>query len=171
MASKKTTKAAVRKKKVHGVVAYDIPNEVWKCPDCGVGIPDDRNTDGLVQDETLVDLPEPWMGAEDYVLCYACDWSGSVEDVARGAQEAADQVECPCCHGDGSVASERAETFSQVPPDEAKARRALHIVRRFAALAEEKYSGYTILSALSSELKMARDFVTKFDDQEGGDEG
>ena len=161
--AKKTKKSssAIRKRKVRGVVAYDIPNEVWKCPECGVGVPDDNIGDGLVHEEAAVDLPEPWMGAEDYVQCYACDWSGSVEDVAKQVLNAADLVTCPCCHGDGSVSSERAEAFSQVPPDEADARRALHIVERIARFAEESFTGYTILSAVAEEIKMAESFIKR----------
>ena len=157
MAKKKA--ATVRKKKVQGVPAYDIPDAVWKCPDCGTSVPN------LVHEEALMDLPEPWMGAEDYVVCYACDWSGTVEDVAQHILDSADQVECPCCHGKGTVSSERGETFSVVPPDVADAKRAFHIVGRIARFAEESFTGYTILSAIAEEIKLAESLVKRKEEE------
>lgn len=92
-----------------------IPDDMWKCPECGAGY-DQKTGEGLTGDDCTT-----WEDAvalhgknevgpqEEYGWCECtnCRWSGTSKQVYRAAQERAKRKPCPHCKGSGWVNGEK----------------------------------------------------------------
>lgn len=88
---------------------YQIPEDEWNCPECGIGtecLNDEGHTvEGLII-ETTADGAHgdcSLLHDEDVVVCCQCkkDWTG--KQLSKIVAKAANMVTCPTCHGKGMV--------------------------------------------------------------------
>lgn len=85
-----------------------IPDELWKCPNCGAGYDDGDGLTGpdyTTYEEYKEAYPDSEETPEEFGWCYCekCGWEGHVTEVYEAAQKKAGRRKCPCCDGTGWV--------------------------------------------------------------------
>lgn len=86
-----------------------IPDELWKCPECGAGYDDGNGLTGpdyTTYEEYVVAYGnDDGESPDNYGWCYCekCGWEGHVNEVVEAAQKKAGRKKCPHCHGTGWI--------------------------------------------------------------------
>jgi len=80
---------------------YQIEAADWACPKCDNGDGFFLESDSLSEDDDC-----SLMHMDDYVVCYACNYSASANSFAKHVQKKKNMIQCPCCKGKGFVPGE-----------------------------------------------------------------
>lgn len=81
---------------------YQVEDADWACPECGA-TSDKGDGNFVLESEALTADECPLMHMDDYVVCYACNYTASANSYANRVQKQKNLVPCPCCKGKGFV--------------------------------------------------------------------
>lgn len=83
----------------HKHTKYQVPDEEWKCPKCGVTA---NQTEGFFLDDPVTTDCD-MLHDEDYLRCYACGYDDTGKKFAAKISKKKNLVKCECCNGKGYV--------------------------------------------------------------------